>query len=552
MPTRFSLDLMQDKRGSVMILAAFSIIILVALMMGVLTISQVSLAKRQLQSACDASVLATRKAFSQPAEFNQATLEGQKYFAISFPHGAYGNQSAQITLTLVDAYEVKGEARATLENLAGFAGGAATRDITASCAARMDLPNLDVMFAFDTTLSMINTDPGESLSRIDGARAAVMDFYDKAMQFKSPDVRVRIGFVPFSENVNVGRLLRKEWMVDQWTYQSRQYAGTVTAADGTPRYLFRYAPITYDVSALKGDASSPYMNGSSIIAPNMGLTNGTVYDPVVNWAGCIEERDTHPYWYWNSVASLLTQPDMDIDTIPYNDATRWRPSLPGLIYWRKFVTDSNWSAEAGFSSAEITTYKYMRQVPQGASVCPAPSKKLSVMSRQELQDYMANLVPDGATYLDVPVIWAARLLSPTGLFQDENQTAPNNGPISRHLILLTDGEIAAGWPHYTAYGVPALDQRNISVYHIGWGPAGHLYEHVSSLNSNTAYRMKAACEAARRKGITVWAIAFSTSMNQSLINCAGRDHAIAAANAQELDAALLDILTKIARLRLVQ
>jgi Putative Flp pilus-assembly TadE/G-like len=544
MPTRFSLDLMHNKRGSVMILAAFSIIILVALMMGVLTISQVSLAKRQLQSACDASVLATRKAFSQPGEFHQATLEGQKYFAISFPHGAYANQSAQITLTLVDAYEVKGEARATLENLAGFAGGAATRDITASCAARMDLPNLDVMFAFDTTLSMINTDPGESLSRIDGARAAVMDFYDKAMQFKSPDVRVRIGFVPFSENVNVGRLLRKEWMVDQWTYQSRQYVSTVMAADGTPRYLFRYAPITYDVSALKGDSSSPYMNGTSIVAPNMGLVNDTIYDPVVTWSGCIEERNTYNYtWDMNW---LMTAPDMNIDLIPGNDGTRWRPHLPGLTYWRKDPSQS-WIDADGFVKEEVITYKNMRRVPPGASVCPAPAKKLSVVSRQDLQDYMATLEPDGATYLDIPMIWAARLLSPTGIFADENQTAPNNGPISRHIILLTDGQIAAAHHHYTAYGTAAMEWRNIKEYWINarsFNPA--------DLNTVIAFRMKTACEAARRKGITVWAIAFATNMNRSLIDCAGQEHAVAAANAQQLDNALLDILSKIARLRLVQ
>ncbi len=543
---------MRDRRGSVMILAAFSVIILVVLMVGIVKISQVSLAKRQLQSACDASVLATRKAFSQPDDFDQAIPEGQKYFAISFPQGSYGSQNAQISLSLVDAYQVRGEAQATLIDVVGFTRNAATRRITASCDARMDLPNLDVMFAFDTTLSMINTDPGESLSRIDAARAAVLDFYDKAMQFKTQDARLRIGFVPFSENVNVGRLLRKEWMVDQWTYQSRQFAGTFTAPDGTLRYLFRYAPITYDVSALKGDASSPYMNGSSIIAPNMGFINGNVYDPVVHWAGCIEERDTHPFWYWSPVASMLTQPDMDIDMIPYNDATRWRPLLPSLIYWRKFLSNYVWSPEAGFSKEEIITHRSMSQVPPGASVCPAPSKKLSEMSRQELQDYMATLVPDGATYLDIPVIWAARLLSPTGLFRDENQTAPNNGPISRHLILLTDGEIATGWHHYIAHGVPALDQRNIDRYFLGWDSTGFVYETTASLNAINAYRMRAACEAARRKGMTVWAIAFSTRMNQSLLNCAGKDHAIAAANAQELDAAMLDILSKIARLRLVQ
>src|SRR3546814_18557078 len=62
--------------------------------------------------------------------------------------------------------------------------------------------------------------------------------------------------------------------------------------------------------------------------------------------------------------------------------------------------------------------------------------------RETFEDYVESLQPLGGTYHDVGMVWGARLLSPTGLFADENATAPNERPISRHIVFMTDGEMA--------------------------------------------------------------------------------------------------------------
>jgi hypothetical protein len=41
--------------------------------------------------------------------------------------------------------------------------------------------------------------------------------------------RIRYGFVPYSTNVNVGGLLADDWVVQDWKYQSRELASTITS-----------------------------------------------------------------------------------------------------------------------------------------------------------------------------------------------------------------------------------------------------------------------------------------------------------------------------------
>jgi hypothetical protein len=60
----------------------------------------------------------------------------------------------------------------------------------------------------------------------------VKDFHGQLEGSKSPGTRVRYGFVPYSTNVNVGLLLRPDWMVDEWTYQGRVLHDTGATTTG--------------------------------------------------------------------------------------------------------------------------------------------------------------------------------------------------------------------------------------------------------------------------------------------------------------------------------
>jgi hypothetical protein len=77
------------------------------------------------------------------------------------------------------------------------------------------------MMVLDATGSMRDTNPGDSAPKIDELRWVVMSFYTQLEAAKTAGTRIRYGFVPYSTNVNVGYLLHSDWMVDNWTYQSR-------------------------------------------------------------------------------------------------------------------------------------------------------------------------------------------------------------------------------------------------------------------------------------------------------------------------------------------
>jgi hypothetical protein len=94
----------------------------------------------------------------------------------------------------------------------------------------MHISNQDVMFVLDVTGSMNcaagggSCDPSveASNSKISAVRTGVVEFYDTLNNAMTQGSRLRIGIMPYSSNVNVGRLLPSSYIVDSWTYQSRQ------------------------------------------------------------------------------------------------------------------------------------------------------------------------------------------------------------------------------------------------------------------------------------------------------------------------------------------
>jgi hypothetical protein len=96
--------------------------------------------------------------------------------------------------------------------------------ITTTCDAKLELPNSDVMFVLDNTLSMSETNAGDSVNRLQALRDSVLNFYTTLENARGPQTQVRYGFVPYSSTVNVGTLLKPDWLVDRWTYQSREFS----------------------------------------------------------------------------------------------------------------------------------------------------------------------------------------------------------------------------------------------------------------------------------------------------------------------------------------
>ena len=276
--------------------------------------------------------------------------------------------------------------------------------------------------------------------------------------------------------------------------------------------------------------------------PRYVYTSEYRYMPVAqnveNWrsevGGCIEERATYKITDKDSV-DLTQALDLDIDLVPDNtDATKWRPRYPSSIYARSLATNGT-----GTITPEevVTTSNFAKTGEWWFSDCPAPAVALAEMDAGEVDTFLSTLNPTGATYHDIGMIWAARMISSTGPFATQNADVTPSNPSSRNIIFLTDGQTEAFDISYGAYGLEALDNRR-------WEPGDAL-----SLVETVELRFTVACLEARKRNIAVWVIAFGTSINQSMVDCAGEGRYFEASDSDTLDETFSKIADSLGDLR---
>lgn len=265
---------------------------------------------------------------------------------------------------------------------------------------------------------------------------------------------------------------------------------------------------------------------------------GQIRSDVDDWRseteGCIEERDTYEIADYTNV-DLSRALDLDIDLVPTSgdSDTQWRPRYPGLLYTRALRDDGTGAVDP---ATVLSEENFSQTSNWWFSDCPAPARKLGEMNAAELDAYLATLTPYGATYHDIGMIWGGRLLSPTGLFADENQDTASTYR-SRHMIWMTDGQTEPYDLAYGAYGMEPLDQRRWSN-----GSSRTLAQTVEA-------RFAFACDEVKKRNITVWVIAFGTTLNPIMEECAGSGRAFQAANAQQLNNAFSSIAQSMGDLR---
>jgi hypothetical protein len=310
-------------------------------------------------------------------------------------------------------------------------------------------------------------------------------------------------------------------------YNSYVYDWTKTP-NGTEEemiYTWEYKSVDVDVRALKmGATTIPVpMNGNPAPLP----------DPLyAKYKGCIEERDT--YEFSGSDPDLSKALDLDLDLVPGKDKkTQWRPMLHQISFLRAIkASGGSWSKKASDYSGS-----YIRADDYGFSACPSAARKLAEMTESEIGAYVDGLRVEGSTYHDIGMIWGGRLLSPTGLFADENADVGST-PTRRHLIFLTDGETAPLDLSYGAYGVEPLSQRR-------WSPSSPF-----TLTKAVEDRFLVACNEVKKRNITVWVVSFGVAMSPMLKACADNTHRFEAANADELSEAFRKIARTMGDLRI--
>jgi hypothetical protein len=237
---RFLLALARDSSGNTLALMAAALLPLLGIIGGGVDMSRAYLAESRLQQACDAGVLAARKSLGADAAGggtvpSQVAVIGDRFFNLNFRDGAYGTEDREFQLYLEGDNSLSGEASVTVPTAVMNVFGFEQVNVEVECGAVLSFQNLDLMMVLDTTGSMRHTNDGDSLSRMDSMKQVIRDFHAELESNKAPGVRLRYGFVPYASNVNVGHLLRDEWVTGDWTYQSRE-AGSTTTSVGQHNY----------------------------------------------------------------------------------------------------------------------------------------------------------------------------------------------------------------------------------------------------------------------------------------------------------------------------
>lgn len=659
-------QLLCSTAGNVLPLAAAGTLVLASLVGGGVDMALAYKAERKLQAACDAGVLAGRRAVLDDGFDEAAEDKANAFFDANFdPAEMEIDDASFVPDSNDDGETVTGTATGTLPTTIMNIFGVDDLDLEVSCSAAMGVGNSDIMFVLDNTGSMDWTPAGYHTSdpeetRIYALQQSMKSFRDTVAESTGDsNARIRYGFLPYSSSVNVGRLLAavdEDYIADQvtvpsvrlvtwnatpidtwaqpgftyttpvnggWSHYSNTQYGNNTCGNAVPadtswvdngsasfvitnsvdpdtghqiRTTGTHQPQKMTDYACRQSGNKFYIDkrtvtrekrsfayeerestevtthnaafddailqdrtinvtGFTVYDDESGLFNlGTVpvavrdsgrktdYDNTARWAGCIAERQTTSATDFDFVSLAVgISPgaawDLNIDMEPDSDVnTQWAPLLsvytyartPGLTY-EAIPRDSTGIDEGDLADEMPTTN------------CPSAAQLLAEMDEDAFDDYVDAMTPVGSTYHDIGILWGARMFSTTGIFAENvNEDAGNGGGVSRHMIYMTDGELAPSLDTNSAYGIERLQQKIT-----GNGSA------TTQWNNHRA-RFLALCDAVKARGIRLWVIAFGTELSDDLTQCASPDSDFEADSAEELDTHFQEIANQVGELRIVQ
>ena len=101
----------------------------------------------------------------------------EMYVLRAFGPGDYGTRQRTFVLSLEDDYAITGKASVEVPTTLMAIFGFADMPVKVQCQAQLNMANTDVMMVLDVTGSMAETNPGDSMSKIDALKATVRSFY---------------------------------------------------------------------------------------------------------------------------------------------------------------------------------------------------------------------------------------------------------------------------------------------------------------------------------------------------------------------------------------
>ena len=229
----------RDQRGNTYFLVAAAMLPMLGMVGSGIDIGRAYMTDLRLQQACDAGVLAGRRAMTGGTYTAANKAEANKMFRINFDNDTYGSTNIAFNTAQDGPSDVDGTASARLPTTVMKIFGHNEFDLAVNCTAKLEVSNVDVMLVLDVTGSMGSGAPGGGGSRMDALKVAVMNFFDTLTGAAIGDGRMRFGVVPYDANVNVGQIIASantNWLRDDVTLPSRTPLYTTTWGAGVTTY----------------------------------------------------------------------------------------------------------------------------------------------------------------------------------------------------------------------------------------------------------------------------------------------------------------------------
>ncbi|MBC2667344.1 Tad domain-containing protein [Novosphingobium flavum] len=309
----FLARLAADRAGNVLALVAACIPPILILVGGGIDMSRAYMAQTALQNACDAGVLAGRRASAKSGTFG-TTEQGKasRMFNFNFNGTSQSANATGTTFTPTDTGSgvISATATTTVPTTIMKIFGTNNFALSASCSAEFQISNIDVMMVLDTTGSMACKPDGTSCdsgstSKIEGLKSAIRSFYYTiaAAVPTGGTTRVRFGFVPYAGTVNMKNLVSagdipQAYLASANNYQTKLYKfdkPNYTATTGTPSVVYETL-----LNLASGDCDS-YANNDYPSSGSNPATSGTAPSNVTTI--------TYSLSSWTKTATLGTGRD---------------------------------------------------------------------------------------------------------------------------------------------------------------------------------------------------------------------------------------------------
>lgn len=416
------------------------------------------LVQQRLAQALDAAALAAAASSTDATTINQKV---QQFFDANYPEEKLGITFEPFVV--VDGDQIYVSGRAVYKTYFLTLIGITEIDVEAETTVQREVQGIEVALVLDNTGSMSTND------NIGKLRNATRSFINIMFAATSNPNFVRIGLVPYSNAVNVGR------------YGLGKKPDGSTYGDGVP-FVTLPSGVSYTTS--KSSSTGWYGcvvehkdSGYSASATHVNNSFGQLWRSGTNWSG-------HG---WNP--AVTNNDPYDYDTLD-NYEGNWDIYMYGRV-----INSGQQCSGSGFSSARCSnctgnnstcasTYCYCRHSTPSTG-CPNASIMPISSDKSALLTHVDRMQADGNTLGNIGMAWGARLISPEPPFEEGSPW--DSEYWKKAIIMMTDGDNTLNGT-YSAYWF--TNKTNMSA-------------------TKFDTRFSETCEELKEKGVLIYTIVFS-------------------------------------------